>query len=225
MGELPFSAVVRAGLVLIVFAAIAAWTFPTRVGPLPGGMHTPGLAFELVRSPLEVETMFDGPQAPERAAWVRAFDRGNTVDFAVLVAYGAMLSLFARALRQRTGSRFLHLSLWGAFIAPLDDALENTRMLAITDLLGGDYTRELVTLRWFTWIKWTALALCLLGFAPSLFARGRWARMVSILCVLSFSLTLPALLVRGLFAEAMLYAVTLSFVGIFVQAVMEHREP
>ena len=223
MGDLPFVAVVRAGLVLSVFAVLAALSFPASVGPLPAGLHTPVLAFELARSTSEVERMFGAPGSRERSTWVHAFDRGNTLDFAVLVAYGALLSLYARALRQRTGSRLVRLTEWFAFVAPLADALENMRLLAITSLLGGDYERELATLAWLTWIKWGALALAFLAVAPATFRRGKSGRIVGAILFLSFPLTLAAFWARGSLAEAMLHVATLSFVGIFVQAVMEHR--
>jgi hypothetical protein len=223
MGELPFVAVVRAGLVLCLFAVLAALSFPARVGPLPAGMHTPILAFELARSTGEVETMFGAPGSADRARWVQAFDRGNTLDFALLVAYGAVLSLYARALRQRTGSRLARAAAWFAFVAPLADALENMRLLAITSSLGGDYQGELEKLVWLTSIKWGALALAFLSLAPGTLARGKSGRVVGTLFVLSFPLTLAALWKRGSFAEAMMHVATLSFVAIFAQAVLEHR--
>jgi hypothetical protein len=225
MGELPFKAVVRASLVLCVFAALATFRFPMHVGPLPAGMHSPVLAFELARSRDEVETMFGPKGSPERTEWARAFDQGNTVDFAMLVAYGSVLALFARALRKRSGARLLRVAEALAFVAPLADALENMRMLAITSLLGDDYTRELTALQWFTWIKWGAIALYFFVLVPSVFALGKFGRALSVLFVLSFSLTFAAWFARGLYAEAMMLALTLSFVGIFVQAVMQLREP
>src|SRR5690242_1042675 len=105
MGELPFAAVVRAGVVLLVLSAIAALSFPQSVGPLPKGFSTPILAFELARTRAEVETMFGPEGSSERIRYKRALDRGNAVDFALLLAYGSLLSLFARALGQRSKGR------------------------------------------------------------------------------------------------------------------------
>jgi hypothetical protein len=224
MGQpLPFVAVVRAGCALCVFVALSALSFPVEMGPLPEGMHTPVLALELARTTDEVETMFGKPGSHERNAWAQAIDRGNTIDFATLVAYGAMLLLYTRALRERTGHRHLRVVSVLSLLAPLADALENMRMFGITAQLFGDYRAELLALAWFTWIKWATLALSFALLAPSVFARAGSGRLLAVPLVLPIVVTPFGWHARGLWAEAMLALVGLSFVAMLVHAVVEQR--
>lgn len=189
------------GALLLAMTLLLGSLFPHAMGRLPDGMKTPVLAFELAHSAAEIERMFGPQDSAERTAWVTAMDRGNLVDFAFMVLYGAYLVLFSQALL-RLGAR----SRWMVLLTPLPsllDALENWQLLSITDRLGGDYAAPLTRLAWFTWGKWLLLALVLTLWIRPLWRLGALARVAALCAGLTGMLALLALFVRGLAAELM----------------------
>jgi hypothetical protein len=187
---------------MLALAAGLTLLFPSRIGPLPDGMHTPILAFELACSQAEIESMFGAPRTPQRSAWRRAMDLGNYADFLFLVAYGAFCVTFSRALAA-SGDRAAEL---GRSLAPLPslmDVLENLQLLAITRALGGDYATALSRLQFFTWCKWVLLALLCTTWIPSLWSRGVLGRVAAVLAAFTLGVTALAFATRGIAAELM----------------------
>ena len=194
----------RAGIVgalLLAMTLLLGTLFPHRMGPLPEGMWTPVLAFELARSTEEVERMFGQQDSAERATWAAAMDRGNLADFGFMALYGAYLLLFSQTLL-RLGAR-AHWMVLLAPLPPLFDALENWQLLSITDRLGGDHTALLSRLAWFTWGKWLLLALILTLWIRPLWRLGVLGRTAALCAGLTGMASLLALFVRGLAAELM----------------------
>lgn len=206
------------GVLVLVVAVGLVLILPARMGPLPDGMRTPILAFELARSADEVETMFGPPGQPERAAWRRAMDLGNYTDFAFMLAYGLFFALFSRAL-VASGSRAAALGVRVAPVAVIMDVLENLQLLAITRALGADYADALARLQLLTWLKWFAVGAVYVSWIPGMSARGPLGKVGASLASLSALATLIAVVVRGNAAELMghfgaltvLVALTLAF--------------
>jgi hypothetical protein len=175
---------------------------PSSMGPLPEGMHTPILAFELARSAQEIETMFGPPASPERAAWVAAMNRGNLADYLFMALYGAYFWGFSRALAQN-GLRTARLASRLALLPSLMDALENRQLWVIAQELGGQFDAPLLRLAWFTWSKWLLIALLLVLWIPSLWRLGMLARVSAIIAALTFVASAVAFFTRGSAAELM----------------------
>lgn len=205
-----------AGALVLAITVLLGTLFPRTMGPLPDGMRTPVVAFELARSAEEVERMFGQQGSAERAAWAAAMDRGNLADFAFMVLYGAYLLLFSQAL-VKLGAR----ARWMVLLAPLPplvDVLENLQLLRITDRLGGDYALPLSRLAWFTWGKWLSLALILTLWIQPLWRLGALARTAALCAGLTGMLSLLALFVRGLAAELMAAGCAVTMIVTWVTA-------
>lgn len=209
-----------AGVLSVIMAVGLTRIFPARMGPLPAGMRTPIVAFELARTREEVETMFGRSHAPERAAWQRAMDRGNYADFVFLLVYGAFLVSFSRALAA-SGSRWAEL---GRRLAPLPaamDVFENLQLLAITRSLGSDYAEALSRLQLFTWGKWFALAIVCVAWVPALWSRAIAGRTTAVLAVFTLATTAAAFVTRGLAAELMTRGVGLTLISALIVAAQQ----
>jgi hypothetical protein len=206
------------GIVTLLLAAAITVTLPLRMGPLPAGMRTPIIAFELARTPAEVEAMFGAPDSAARRAWAAAMDRANRIDFAFMVAYAAYIVAFSRALAA-LGSTAARASQPLAVLAVVFDALENMQLFTITARLGGDYIAALAALVWFTWLKWIALAVALACWAPCFARLGGLGRVAAASALLTLTVTAVALSLRGIFAELMALGVTITLVTTFIIAV------
>jgi hypothetical protein len=191
------------GLLSIAMTVVLVLLFPARMGPLPSGMRTPILAFELARTRDEVETMFGSADGPERNAWRRAMDAGNYADFAFMVIYGLFFFSFARALTASHGHRLLKFAPYLAVLPPVMDVLENLQLLAITSSLGGDYAAALSCLQLFTWCKWIPIAVLYASWIPGFWGRCAVGRSGAVLAALTGLATALAVPMRGAAAELM----------------------
>jgi hypothetical protein len=215
-----FRHALHAFLVLLCLAAALLAILPSEMGQLPEGMRTPILAFELARSETEVRALF-GATGDTLTARVAAMDLGNQVDFAFMLAYGAALFLLARALHP-AGPRAARAAQVLSLVAVLFDALENGRLLAITQALGSQqgFTEQVERLIGFTWTKWSALALAFLALSTLLWRqRSLVARTLAVAAVVNALCTAVALFERGTWAELMGSAVPLCFLLGFVLCV------
>lgn len=243
-----YAAVIATGLVTLTIAIALVFLLPMSMGAAPEGLHTPILAFELARTTGEIETLFGAPGSEERAQWVAAMDRGNTLDFVFLVAYGAVLFLVSRTLRRERDARSREpddaaptlpgavapvptetvrtapsLGERLAFVAPLADVFENVQLFAITGSLGGDYAEPLGRLVLFTWIKWCALALVMATWIPSLWRFGRVGRVAAFSIAITALATAVAVVLRGVAAEVMSLGVAISLFFVLVFAIVRFR--
>jgi len=207
---------------MLAFSVVLQMVFPRAMGPLPAGLRTPVLALELARSTHELENMFGPAGSPDRARWVAAVDRGDAIDFAFIVIYGVFLVGCARAFGgERTSNVRIGVAL--ALLACLADVAENLCLFAITARLGGDYAALVPVLVVATWVKWSSIAGALALLAPGLWRRGRWGKVAGGLAAAALPVTIGAALLRGVLAELMLLVITLSFVALWVQALLSLR--
>lgn len=217
------------GLATAVLAITVTVLSPQAIGPLPHGLMTPVLAFELADNVYEVETMFGAPGSAERVAWAAAMRAGTLADFGLVAMYGLLLAGVALkllpALRASSGSsqmpamalRRARLAVTLAVGAAVLDVLENRELLVILDgVTRGvrDYDAALARLHWVAWPKWIALAAWFVVLAPEL-VHARGALRVSAMagsvgaigCVL-------AILQPGLAAEMMALGVAIGMVAL-----------
>lgn len=206
------------GFITVSFALALTAIFPREMEALPTGMRTPIIAFELARSPSEIEEMFG---RRNDYSYVRQMDNGNHADYGFLVVYGLFFLFFSRALLESGG----HSARFGraiALIPSVMDAIENMQLLAITRKIAAydtDYASELSSLALFTWAKWFGIAVIFASWVPALWSRGKLGRVTALTAVLTALSTIVAFFVRGVAAELMalgvgftvLSALTLAF--------------
>jgi hypothetical protein len=222
--RLDFRVAAWTGLLSIATSIALVMLFPPRMGPLPDGMRTPILAFELARTRDEIETMFGAAAGPEREVWRHAMNAGNYADFAFMVIYGLFFFSFARALAAVSEHRSLRFAPYLAVLAPVMDVLENLQLLAITDSLGGDYAGALSRLQLFTWCKWIPIAILYACWIPALWGRGAVGRVGALLATLTALTTALALAMRGAAAELMALGSGLTVIAAVVVA-FQHAKP
>lgn len=210
------------GVITVVIGVVLTLIFPRVMGPLPGGMRSPIIAFELAQSPAEVETMFGAAGSDERAAYVRAMDAGNSRDFLFLVVYGLFFMLFSRALVEAGGKS----AAWGRRFAAVPsamDAMENVQLFAITGSLGGDYSDALSRLAWFAWLKWFGIAFVFASWIPALWSHGMVGRFTAFCAALMASMTVVAFFTRGTAAELMAMGVAVTMLGALTLSIRNSR--
>jgi hypothetical protein len=212
----------------VITLGVAVWltlVFPREMGPLPSGIKTPIIAFELARSTAEVETMFGPVGSSERVAWTRAMDAGNQQDVVFLVVYGLFFLFFSRGLVE-LGGRSAGFGRVIALMPSVMDAIENMQLLAITQKVAAydkDYASELSSLALFTWAKWIGIALIFASWVPALWARGKIGRVTALLAVGTCASTLAAFFTRGVAAELMALGVGLTVLAALTFAFRSSR--
>jgi hypothetical protein len=197
--------------------------FPTSMGPLPAGMKTPIVAFELARTSQEVELMFGPASSPERATWSAAMTRGNQADFLFMALYGLYFVLFSQAL----AAGYARSTRWSllAALPALMDALENLQLFAIASRLGGSFEDVLPVLHWCTWGKWLSIALLLTLWIRPLSELGAFARTAALTAALTAVMSALAIFVRGMAAELMGLGVTMTLILTLIVSVRRARTP
>jgi hypothetical protein len=198
----------NAGLAVLATGMLFISVAPWRVAEMPSGMWSPVTAFELMWTPDEVERLFGPAHSVERAMIVASMQRSNTVDYLFMLAYGAFMVSFAGALRA-VSAGWARVGVILGLTAVLADALENVCLLSIASSLGSDYNMALRALRYFTWVKWFAIALGCAAWIPGLWRYGFLGRSGAAFAVLSVCTTTVAFVYRGVFAESMALAVQL----------------
>jgi hypothetical protein len=213
------------GLLVIAISIFLLRVFPNRMPDLPGGMVTPVLAFELVRTPGEVERMF-GTNPDERARFALRMKRGTWGDFALLAAYGVFLAGVAYEL-SRDGSRGAKAGVVLALGAAAFDVAENLQLLDVVANLGGRYEGALTILSYATWGKWWCLAAYFLAIARPAWALGGFPRAGAVFGVAGSVAALAAFPLRGVPAEIMLNGTSIGIAGFVVgtyrQRLVEQR--
>lgn len=211
------------GIGLIAMSAVLLVVNPGTAFALPEGFFTPVVAFEFVETAAEVRQLFGPAPTPERAALVRAMDLGSRIDFGYMLLYAAFLAAFCHTAARRSGRRWFYLGAALAVLAAAADAVENMQLLAITARLDAPdlaaaIGRELLVLRWATWLKWGGLAVLFLSLAPY-FARGNsYARFVGTFTAVPFVLGVLAFFNRGLLNELFALSVALMFLLLIIYA-------
>lgn len=212
---------------------------PLAMGPLPEGMRTPVLAFELATETDEVEAMFGERHSVERAQWANAMRTGTHLDFVLLALYTTLLAGFARRVRPALvnqldlgGLRRTRAALTLAIAAGVLDVIENRELLVILDRLlmnGAPYHEALTRLSWVTWPKWIALAAWFVLLSPELVRANGALRVAGASGIVAAFACGLALAGSGLAAEVMALGIAIGMmaltVGCFRPNVLEAPAP
>lgn len=217
------------GLAMVVCALAVTVLSPQAIGPLPHGLVTPVLAFELAANVHEVETMFGATGSPERAAWVSAMRAGTLADFGLITMYGLLLAGVARQLlpaldaarpshdHSSTAHWRARLAVTLAVSAALLDVLENRELLSILDALARgvrDYDGALASLAWLTWPKWLALGAWFVALSPELVRAGSALRFAAMVGSAGALTGILAVMHRGVIAEVMALCIAIGMVAL-----------
>jgi len=215
------------GLATAAAAIAVTVASPIEMGPLPDGMRTPVLAFELAIDAEEVEAMFGARHSIERVQRVSAMRAGTQLDFVLLALYTLLLAGFARRMHAALGFDPLALgalrrkraAITLAFAAGLLDVLENRELLAILDRLlmnGPSFEDALARLAWVTWPKWIALAAWFVLLSPELLRAGGALRLAGASGIVAAFACGLALHGRGLAAEVMALGIAVAMLALTV---------
>jgi hypothetical protein len=164
---------VLCGAGVIAFAVWFGGVIPAETcsGALPAGVSSL-LAYQLARTPADIERVFGPAGDPCRAGMIAAMDRANTVDLIGFIAtYSAFLVFFFLALRRAGGGPAARLGLFAVFAAAIFDVLETATQLHITAQLPGTAT-SLALLAIGSRGKYLALAVACFCAGLALFARA-----------------------------------------------------
>ena len=208
-----------AGLLVLAVTLFSLTQEPVRpCGNLPQN-YAPIIAFELARSPADLDAIF-GTQEPCRTEVVERMDAINLVDVLVYIpVYGAFMAFFFLGMRARHASLGT-LGFRIVVIAALGDYAENACLMNLTPQL--DPTSIWFTLLpWATGLKWLGLgaagALAAAIYVKSSGAR-LWNYLAALLCAAAFLSTVAAIAAPAKFGPLVSLGVGLSWLVYLIAA-------
>lgn len=239
---------ILAGIALLIITVMMTLVGPGNVTGMPEGFVTPIMAFEFLRSPQEVYSMFDitlqesstgivpACQAltSEASYRIATLDAINHLDSGYILAYTAFI-VFLGSMRFGSNRKGLSIVWILAVLAMVFDILENIALLGITEALNyclvwsENQNGPAIIENWvhllipFTHIKWASIGLAFLWMvradAPES-SLALWSRRASI----AFALLALIFLVVGMFHrsfvnELMGLCVALCFLTSFIEAI------
>lgn len=167
-----------AGLLVLAVTLLSLMNEPPQpCGDLPKN-YAPIIAFELARSPADLEAIF-GTTEPCRSTMVDRMDAVNLMDVLVYIpAYGVFMAFFFLGLRGRDaglGTLGFRISI----IAVLGDYAENACLMNLTPALDPT-SMGFALLPWATAVKWLGLGAAA-AIAAAIYLRATSARALNIL--------------------------------------------
>lgn len=200
------------GIALIVIGVIITVIGPGRSDELADGFFSPVIAFEFATETEDIIQVFGEANSPAREEIVRAMNNSTRLDFLFLILYGAFLFTFSITCASLTGNRVYYLPALLSVVAPIFDVLENLQLLSIMGQIGGgEFVSELPYLRFYTWMKWGALALIFFLLVPFFRTAGTFGRFLSIIAVVPLVLGILAFFKPGLLNELFALSTVLMF--------------
>ena len=157
--ERPFAKAGLFAIPLILCILVMGQHFPK--GEV-SGYQSKIIAFEFVNNEADVRAVLDTLSTEE----LQGMDRGNYIDFAFMLCYGAFVSYFFLLAYRRLDAKWLQGGVMLGVIVFLGDLLENIQLLNISRAYARDPAQMdigvfISQLQWFTWIKWIGLGVAL----------------------------------------------------------------
>jgi hypothetical protein len=204
-----------AGLLVLAVTLFSTTQEPVRpCGNLPQN-YAPIIAFELARSPADLDAIFgNGPPDDScRAYVVEMMDAINLVDVLVYIpVYGVFMAFFFLGMRGRHASLGT-LGFRIALLAALGDYAENACLMNLTPQLDPA-SMWFALLPWATGIKWLGLGVAG-AIAAAIYVKSTGARvwnyLAALLCVAAFLSTAAAIAVPAMFGPLVSLGVGLSW--------------
>jgi hypothetical protein len=208
-----------AGLLVLAVTLFSTTQPPVQpCGNLPQN-YAPIIAFELARSPADLDAIF-GTQEPCRTEVVQRMDAINLVDVLVYIpVYGVFMAFFFLGMRGRHAALGT-LGFRIAVLAALGDFAENACLMNLTPQL--DPTSLWFTLLpWATGIKWLGLGVAG-AIAAAIFVKSAGARLwnylAALLCAAAFLSTVAAIAVPAMYGPLVSLGVGLSWLVYLIAA-------
>ena len=181
--------------------------------------YAPIIAFELARSPADLEAIF-GSQEPCRAGVVARMDAINLVDMLVYIpVYGVFMAFFFLGMRGRHASLGT-LGFRVAVSAALGDYAENACLMNLTPQLDPA-SIWFTLLPWATGIKWLGLGVAG-AIAAAIYVQSSGARLwnylAALLCAAAFLSTAAAIAAPAMFGPVVSLGVGLSWLVYLITA-------
>jgi hypothetical protein len=208
-----------AGLLVLAVTLFSATQAPVQpCGNLPQN-YAPIIAFELARSPADLDAIF-GTQEPCRTTVVERMDAINLVDVLVYIpVYGVFMAFFFLGMRGRHASLGT-LGFRIAVAAALGDFAENACLMNLTPQLDPA-SIWFTLLPWATGIKWLGLGVAG-AIAAAIFVKSSGARLwnylAALLCAAAFLSTVAAIAAPAMFGPLVSLGVGLSWLVYLVTA-------
>jgi hypothetical protein len=208
-----------AGLLVLAVTLFSATQAPVQpCGNLPQN-YAPIIAFELARSPADLDAIF-GTQEPCRTEVIGRMDAINLVDVLVYIpVYGVFMAFFFLGMRERHASLGT-LGFRIAVIAALGDFAENACLMNLTPQLDPA-SIWFTLLPWATGIKWLGLGVAG-AIAAAIYVKSSGARvwnyLAALLCAAAFLSTVAAIAVPAMFGPLVSLGVGLSWLVYLITA-------
>ena len=213
----PFLNVGYIGLLVFGMSLILLMVFPSTAPRLPDGFFTPVIAFEFVRTRVEVLQMFLQTNGAVRKDLVDAMNLGNRLDYIYMVLYALFLMGFSVKCAQLSEKRMYYTGAALSLMVLGADAMENMQLFAITaGLETGNLEPFLGRLFIFTWIKWGGIGAVFLVLVPW-FLKGRmFSKIIALAMILTVMLGVAAFVRRSVITEMFALGVGLVFLMMII---------
>lgn len=204
------------GIIMMLLGLALMFINPTVVGSLPDGFFTPIIALEFMKSPEDLQRFFDVPNVEIIKS---EFYLGNQIDFIFPFAYSFFIILCSRLMYLETRAKALWMIIPIGLLVIYSDIFEN---LNIAEILSMHQYQNagliLEQLQIYTWLKWGGLSAIMLILSMYFF-QGFWLKKIMGLFMLSsFALSIPAMLIGGIYCEIMSIAIMSCFIGLLIFA-------
>ena len=173
------------GLATLAFGAWFSGIIPANGCLLPPRSGVSALlAYQMARTPADVEAVFGKEGDVCRAGMVAALDRANRLDLMAFIGtYGLFLAAFLMAMIRDGGERAARVGLFTLIAGIGFDVLETSTQLRITRELPGSQP-NLLALAIGSFGKYTMLALVGIFAGLAMLARGgSMGRIAGVLCI------------------------------------------
>lgn len=168
---------------LLFTALILLFVNPKAEDNLPNGFITPIIAFEFIQNKQEIINFFSVKNVE---TYQSSMLLGNAIDYLFMCLYSGLLFCIAIIIKREKKWKWMNLAFIFCITMCLADALENYQIYQLITKLK--YTPELVQsinsynyydihitlLKFFTWIKWSAIATTFLLFSFYFLQQQKW---------------------------------------------------
>jgi hypothetical protein len=208
-----------AGLLVLAVTLFSTTQVPVQpCGNLPQN-YAPIIAFELARSPADLDAIF-GTQEPCRTTVVERMDAINLVDVLVYIpVYGVFMAFFFLGMRGRNASLGT-LGFRIAVLAALGDYAENACLMNLTPQLDPA-SIWFTLLPWATGFKWLGLGVAG-AIAAAIYVKSAgvrvWNYLAALLCAAAFLSTAAAIAAPAMFGPLVSLGVGLSWLVYLITA-------
>lgn len=221
--------VIKIARVLAVFLLITAivllFTNPKAENNLPIGFRTPIIAFEFIQNKQEIIDFFN-VKTPN--VYISKMLCGNSIDYIFMIIYSAFLACIAIHIFRCKSKLLMYIALLFCMMMLVGDALENWQIYNLVSKFQNNY--DLVTsivsynfydihitlLKFFTWLKWFSIASTFAIFSIYFLKEKISYKIIGVLCLLSFCLSIIAFFNHGLMNEIFSTSVVLVFLSLTI---------